>query len=97
MVCFFKNIFLQGPELKEKGKEIAEKLGKLNFKGSNGWLGKWKARYNIKRLSVCGLGDVQGSTVDPWKERLPEIVSGYKKRRYLVHGREWSVLESFAR
>lgn len=50
------------------------------FKGSNGWLGKWKARYNIKQYSICGKsGDVQGETVDSWKERLPEIVSGYKK------------------
>ena len=29
---------------------------------------------------MCGeSGDVQGSTIDSWKERLPEIVSGYTK------------------
>ena len=29
---------------------------------------------------MCGeSGGVQGSTIDSWKERLPEIVSGYTK------------------
>ena len=75
-----KKIYPGGPELIEKAKQIAQRLGRSNFKGSNGWLGKWKARYNIKRFSICGeSGDVQGSTVDSWKERLPEIVAAYKK------------------
>ena len=34
-------------------------------------------RHNIKRLKVNGeSGDVQGETVDSWKERLPD---GYNK------------------
>ena len=75
-----KNIYPGGPELIAKAKEIAERLEKPNFKGSNGWLCKWKERYNIKEFAVCGeSGDVQGSTIDSWKERLPEIVSGYTK------------------
>lgn len=74
-----KNIYPGGPQLIEKAKQIAERLGKSEFKGSNGWLGKWKARYNVKRFTICGeSGDVQGKTVDSWKERLPEIVKGYK-------------------
>ena len=32
-----KSIFPDGPELTEKAKEIAIKLGKPNFKGSGGW------------------------------------------------------------
>lgn len=75
-----KNIFPGGPELTEKAKEIAIKLGKPNFKGSRGWLDKWKKRFNIKELKVCGeSGDVEGATVESWKERLPEIVQGYEK------------------
>ena len=63
----------------EKAKEIAEKLGKPEFKGSRGWLDKWKKRYNVKQLRICGeSGDVQGATVESWKERLPEIVQGYE-------------------
>ena len=59
-----------GPELIDKAKEIAERLGKFNFKGSRGWLDKWKARFNIKQVKVCGeSGDVRGETIDSWKER----------------------------
>ena len=46
-----KNIFPLGPQLMEKAKQtIASCLGKDNFKGSNGWLEKWKKRYNIAQL-----------------------------------------------
>ena len=39
-----------------------------------------KKRYNVKQVAICGeSGDVQGQTVDSWKERLPEIVRGYRK------------------
>ena len=69
-----------GPELTENTKEIAEKLGKPDFKGSRGWLDKWKKRYSVKQLKICGeSGDVRGETVQSWKERLPEIVEGYEK------------------
>ena len=60
----------------EKAKEIAEKLGKPNFKASRGWLHKWKKRFSVKQLKICG---ESGSTVDSWKERLPEIIKGFKK------------------
>ena len=73
-----KNIFPGGPELTEKAKEIAIKLGKPNFKGSRGWLDKWKKCF--KELKICGgSGNVEGATVESWKERLPEIVQGYEK------------------
>ena len=80
VLAYSKNIFPGGPQLIEKAKEIAERLGKTNFKGSRGWLDKWKLRYNIKQVKVCGeLGDVRGETIDSWKERLPEILHGYAK------------------
>ncbi len=63
-----------------KAKHIADVLGKPEFKGSNGWLTKWKNRYNIKKVRICGeSGDVHGETVQSWKERLPEILRGYSK------------------
>ena len=75
-----KNIFPGGPQLIEKAKEIAETLGILDFSGSRGWLDKWKLRYNIKQMKICGeSGDVRGETIDFWKERLPEILEGYAK------------------
>ncbi|XP_065831030.1 tigger transposable element-derived protein 4-like [Oscarella lobularis] len=73
-----RNIFVGGPILVEKGKEIARRLGVDDFKGSNGWLEKWKKRYNLRQVRVCGeSGDVSGETVESWKERLPEIVEGF--------------------
>ena len=45
-----KHIYPGGPQLIEKAKEIVERLGKSNFKGSRGWLEKWKLRYNIKQV-----------------------------------------------
>ena len=77
LITCSKNTYPGGPQLIEKAKEIAEHL---NFKGSRGWLEKWKKRYNIKRVKVCGeSGEVSGEMVDSWKERLPEICSGYSE------------------
>ena len=62
----------------EKAKEIARHLGIADFQGSRGWLEKWKQRFNIKQMRVCGeSGDVRGKTIESWKERLPEILEGY--------------------
>ena len=80
LIACFKNIYSGGPQLVEKAKQIAERLGRPEFKGSNGWLAKWKARYNIyiRQFKVCGeSGDVRGETVESWKERLPDIVKDY--------------------
>ena len=80
MACS-KNIYPGGPQLIAKAKEIADRLGKSDFEGTTGWLSKWKKRYNVKRVSICGeSGDVCGDTVTSWKERLPEILRGYNKR-----------------
>ena len=79
-VACSKSIYPSGPQLIEKGKEIAEKLGKSAFKGSRGWLEKWKKRYNVKQVKISGeSADVSGETVDSWKERLPEIIAGYEQ------------------
>ena len=76
-----KNIYPDGPQLIEKAREIAKCLGKHNFVGTNGWLDKWKQRYHIRKVTICGeSGDVSGATVASWKERLPEILQGYEKR-----------------
>ena len=64
-----------GPQLIEKAKQIAVSLGKPEFKGSRGWLEKWKKGKNLRISGESG--DVQGPTVDSWKERLPELLSGF--------------------
>ena len=44
----------------------------MTAKDQNGWLDKCK-KDTISRLKVNGESwDVQGETVDSWKERLPE-------------------------
>ena len=76
-----KNIYPDGPQLLEKARKIAECLGKRDFVGTNGWLEKWKQRYHVRRVAICGeSGDVSGVMVSSWKERLPEIVRGYEKK-----------------
>ena len=80
MACS-KNIYPCGPQLFTKVKEIAAQLGVPNFKGTNGWLEKWKRRYNVRKVAVSGeSGEVSGVTVCAWKERLPEILRGYDKK-----------------
>ena len=80
MACA-KNIYPGGPQLIAKAKEIANLVGKADFEGTQGWLSKWKTRYNVKRVSICGeSGDVCGETITSWKERVPEILRGYDKR-----------------
>ena len=46
----------------EKAKEITENLGKPQFKGSRGWLDKWKKRYNVT-LQPLDLGIIQNFKV----------------------------------
>ena len=72
------SILLAHMQLCEKGKQIAEHLGIPNFRTSNGWLDRWKKRYNVKKMKITGeSGDVSGETVDSWKERIPELLQGY--------------------
>ena len=47
------NIPVSGPLLVEEAKLIAESLGDENFKGTNGWLQKWKRRHNITEMSIA--------------------------------------------
>ena len=73
-----RNIYPAGPQLCEKAKQIAEKLSVANFKASNGWLDRWKKRYDIHRMKINGeSGDVAGETVVSWRERIPELLHGY--------------------
>ena len=72
-----KGLSPMSSQLIEKAKEIATHLGKSEFKGSNGWLDKWKKRYIIRELKISGESTKVQVTADFWKECLPEMISGY--------------------
>ena len=56
-----------------------KRYDQANFKASNGWLERFKGRHNISSAVISGeKGCVDGIVVDDWKERLPELISGYK-------------------
>ena len=67
LVAVCKNIYPDGPTLCAQALEIAKRLQAGDFKASNGWLEKWKARYNIKRMTISGeSGEVSSKTADSW-------------------------------
>ena len=49
-----KAIPLLGPILQSKALEFASQLDIADFKASNGWLEKFKARHAIKAFAVSG-------------------------------------------
>ena len=70
--------------LQEKAKRANEELGDATFKASNGWLDRFKKRYNITSKVISGeAGGVSEETVASWKERLPSILSGYSPENVL--------------
>ena len=69
------NIPVSGPLLVEEAKLIAESLGEENFKGTNGWLQKWKRRHNITEMSIAEEeGDVSAKKVESWQEGVKVIL-----------------------
>ena len=72
-----RNIYPDGPLLKEKSKQIANHLRYTNdsYSVSNVWLELWKKRHNVKQVVVNGTA--RGETVSTWKERLSEITNGH--------------------
>ena len=60
-----KNIPVSGPILQQKACAVPAQLGmEQEFKASNGWLEKFKIRYNIKGMTVSGeSGEVREETV----------------------------------
>lgn len=73
------NVPVSGPLLQEEALEIAKALNVDDFHASNGWLEKWKKRYNIVNMNVAGEeGDVNEEVVNSWEERARELVDDYK-------------------
>ena len=73
------NMPVSGLYIQQKALELAKRYDQANFKASNGWLERFKGRHNISSAVISGeKGCVDGIVVDDWKERLPDLISGYK-------------------
>ena len=74
-----KNIPINGPVLQEYAREIGKQLyGSDKFKASNGWLEKFRTRYNINFRVISGESRaVNQNTIDDWKSRLLSIIEHY--------------------
>lgn len=67
--------------LQEEALIISQRLGEesADFAASNGWLDRWKKRFNITQMNVAG-GDVSEVTLASWDERARELMKGYAPR-----------------
>ena len=58
-------------------KVVLELNDKSEFKASNGWLDRFRARYNIKFRAISGESEtVDNDTVEDWESRLSTILKG---------------------
>jgi len=70
-----KKIPLSGLLIRAKAEEFALKLGKINFKASNGWLDGFKERNEICFKTVSGeSGDENVQETDDWKIKLLQMI-----------------------
>lgn len=73
------NVPVDDPMLREEVLLIAEKLGETSFKGTDGWLSKWKQRHNLGQMSVAGEEeDVCRETLESRREQVKELIRGFE-------------------
>ena len=74
-----KRIPISGPILQEFALKVANELGDTGgFKASNGWLDRFKSRYNIQFKVISGeAASVNSETIEDWTSRLPVILANY--------------------
>ena len=75
-----RNVVVTSSILKTKARELAEKINVKGFQASDGWLDRWKRRYNVAFKTVSGEGNSCTTEMTaPWDETtLPTILSKYK-------------------
>src|SRR5215469_232985 len=74
-----KNHSVSGPMVQEYAKKVAQKLGKTEFKASNGWLESFRKRHQIVFNELCGeSSDVNSEAIEECVAKLPSIIQGYE-------------------
>ncbi|GBN51302.1 Tigger transposable element-derived protein 6 [Araneus ventricosus] len=75
-----KNVPISGPFIIEEALQFAKALGYDEFRGSNGWLEKFKRRYGIMAKVISGESkDVDDNDSENWiTETLSKILKDYK-------------------
>lgn len=71
-----RDIHVSGPVLKSKSEELAKKLGHNDFKATDGWLSRWKARSGIKFKRVYG----EKESVEQQLLNLPNLLKTFKQK-----------------
>ncbi|CAF3728391.1 unnamed protein product [Rotaria socialis] len=74
-----KRIPVSGPLLQAYARKAAQELGdESGFKASNGWLERFRVRYNVHFRMISGEGaSVDQDTVSDWRARLSTILEQY--------------------
>lgn len=75
------NIPISGPIIVAKAKEYANQLNIPDFRGSNGWLSRFKERHTIRQLKINGeRASVSPQTIEDWIPVLRELIIEYQPR-----------------
>lgn len=76
-----RSIPITGPLIQEKAAMLSLQYGHDDFMASNGWLDRWKKRYNVKNGVLSGEGaDVDETTVKVRKkDKLKKIILGFSE------------------
>jgi len=73
------NVIINRPLVREKALSFAKEMGVENFHASNGWLEKWKKRYNVsfKTASEAAKAETDGIMPPSIEATLPMLLSRY--------------------